>query len=136
MPHCYQVGMKIEVPLVVSTNTTGGRGFLQLVKGGSRGSLLSLWSLLMEVWVEPQCFSCCLIRVSGFFYHLKMFSVLLSCPVPCPLARESWLFHRAFFVHAHRCCFQVGGFSLAIRLIAREKPREFTPMSSLGFQDL
>lgn len=117
--------MEIQALHVVSTDTLGGRGSLQSVKGGLQGSLLDLWPLLMGARVEPWCFSWCLIGIVG--YCLKRVSVLLSCPFSGPLARESCFFLRAFFVYDH-WCFQVDGFSSTQSGIykVKRKPREFT----------
>lgn len=82
--------MEIQAPHVVSADTMGRRRLLQLVQDRSSGFPLNFWPLLMGLRVEPQCFSWCLIGVGG--YCLKIVSVLLSCPVPVPLAWESWLF--------------------------------------------
>lgn len=60
------------------------------------------------VRMKPQLFSWCLIGIDG--YCLKVVSVLLSCLAPGPLATESWVSLRAFFVYA-QWCFQVGSFS-------------------------
>ena len=60
------------------------------------------------VRMEPRLFSWCLIVIDG--YRLKVVSVLLRCLVPSPLATESWVSLRAFFVYA-QWCFCVGSFS-------------------------